>query len=351
MPKEQIFAIDTVDSVDRRNDIERSKWVQAAYLAEPTKIDPIYTSKINLNKLSQTTLENAPKVEVTADYSRPQIPEKLTKNPQKALGMEIALAIQRNEKLLRGMVDVLIKNIDTHNQMILKLNQEDEKVLNDLIDKLSKKENANTVKSILNVVAASTAITVGAILLAPETAIALSATAAGAALYTSASSIWACLLIASGVSNIAINEVMPRVGAFEKIASYFTSSNEDKKKLADNIQITASVANSIMGVISSIATAPIIGSVLNLGNGLKLFNTTVEVANGAANFKSEWNESELNLVQSNQTIVDKKLSDEQRYLENEFDKLHSATDIESAFNKISFNIFETLRKMQEINTR
>jgi hypothetical protein len=341
MPNDNVFAVDSLE------EIERSKRIQAAYNAEAVRSDPTYSTKFRLNQINNTTLSSAPKQESTLVSSRPKIPELNQSKHTKALGVEISAAIQRNEKILEGITNILIRNIDARNQIILKLSKEDENQLNELLDQLSKKENASTVKNLLNIVSSSAAIIVGGLLIAPDTIRALTETAAKAALYSSVSGIWPCLLIATGVSNILVNEILPRVGGYEEIASFFTSSDADKKKLADNIQITTSIANTIMGVVSSIAVSPLIGAVLEWSQGLKLVNTTLELSKGVASFTSDYSEYQFNNLQSKQTQIDGKMTLEQSKLDKDFEFLNSANDLQQSFNKISFNIFETLRKMQE----
>ncbi len=343
---------DLVLSVDSLDEIERSKRAQAPYIAEALRFDPIYYStNFRLNQLHQTTLQTAAKQETKSISSRPQLPQLSHTKQTKALAVELAQAIQRNEKILEGIVQILVKNIHAHNEVIVKLSKEDEKHLNELLEELSKKENANTIKSLLNIVTSSTAITIGATLLAPESIAAITATAAGAALYSSISSVWAYLLIVTGISNIVTNEILPKIGGYEKMAGFFTSSDADRKKLAENIQITTSFTNTIMGVVSSIATSPLIGAVFQWSHGLKLLNTTLELSTGAVNFASDLNEHSFNNLQARQTQLDGKLNLEQSNLDKDFGQLHSAADLEQSFNKISFNIFETLRKIQEQNTK
>lgn len=349
MPEEPILAVENLDSLDR---IERSKRVQAQYIP-PVRFDtPDYSTSFKLDKLNETTIKTAPKREAAASISsRPELIEIKEARKTRALGIDIAEAIKKNEETLQGIVRILVNNINFHNEAIVKLNKEDQAELKALIKQLSNNENLNTVKSLLNVVTSATAITIGAVLLAPETVAAVTATAAGAALYASVSSVWSYLLIATGVSNILTNEILPRIGGYEKVASFFTSSEADRKKLAENIQITTSFTNTIMGVVSSIAASPLIGAALDWSHGLKLLNTTLELSTGAANFASDLSEHQFNKLQSNQTLSDGKLAKEQSVLDNEFMKLHSATDLEQSFNKIIYNIFETLNRILENTTK
>lgn len=345
----------SVLAIDGLEEKERSKRTQIPYLAETLKLDPIdYSANFQLKRAYTTTLATTAtqqsEIKIPSS-SRPTLPLLKQTKQSTALGIEIAKAIQRNEKILQNMVEILIKNIHVHNETIIKLSKEDEEKLNKLLEQLSKTENVDTVKRLLNIVTSATAITIGSLLLAPETITAITATATGSVLYSSVSSIWAYLMIGSGVSNIITNEILPRLGGFEKLAGFFTSSDANKKNLADNIQITASLTTSIMGIISSVATSPLIGAVLDWNKGLKILNTTLELSTGTTNFIYDINEYSLNRLQAAQTKIDGKLSKEQTKLDNAFTKLHSAADIQQTFNKTAFQIFETLKKIQENNTR
>jgi len=349
MPRNDVLAIDSLDPLET----EKSKKVTPPYYDPFLRLDiPDYSTKFNLNKLHQTTLDKAPQ-QITQKYfsNSPNLPELNQTKQTTALGFEISKAIQRNEKILQGIVGILINNINLHSEKIITLSEADEKQLKDLLDQLSRKENTNTVSNILNIISSASAITIGALLLAPETIAALTATAASATLYSSISSIWSYLLIATGISNIVTNQILPQIGGYEKLASFFTSCEKDKKNLAENIQITTSLTNTIMGVVSSIATSPLIGAFLKWSHGLKFLNTSLGLSSGAVNFFKDSNESSFKMLESNQTQIDGKLKMEQINLDRNFNQLQTAEDIEKNFNQISFKIFETLRKIQENNTK
>lgn len=344
MSKNYVLAVESLE------EIEKSKRAQIPCSVQLTA-PPDYSAGFKLNAIRQTSIEQKAEpfkfFEQIPLSSKPVIPGELSAKQPAALGIEIAKAIQRNEKILRNIVNVLIRNIQARDEKIISLHKEDEKYLNELIDQLSKKEDANMVKSLLNIITSSTAITVGSILLAPQTVSAITASAAGAALYSSVSGIWAYLMIVSGVSNIVTGELLPKIGGYEKIAGFFTLSPADRKNLAHGIQITATLANTVMGIASSIAAGPLITAVLDWSHGLKVLNTSLELSKGAANFVSGLSEHSYNKLQSRQTIHDSNLSKEQSGLDKDFMELHSAADLQQAFNKLCFNIFETLRKIQQ----
>jgi len=346
----EVLAIDALES---RDEIERSKRARAFYQAQLERLEPVsYSLRPSLLRANQTTLKQSHKASLSrASDLRPTLPKLSPSRPPQALGMEISRAIQRNERVLNDIAQVLIRNIRSQNDELVRLSKEDEEHLNKLLEQLAKNENSDTVKSLLNIVTSSTAITIGALLLAPETAAAITATAAGAALYASVSSVWSYLLIASGVSNILTNEVLPRIGGFEKIASFLASDDQSRKDLAENIQVTTSLANTVMGVVASVATSPLIGAVLEWSHGLKLLNTGLEVATGGANFIGGINQREANLLQANKTDIDGKLTRGQSQLDQAHLELYSATDLAQAFNKTCYNVFQTLKKINENNTK
>lgn len=340
MPNDHVSAVEGVTS----KEIERSKRVQIPYSAQiPLVTLPEYSTSFRLDQLHKTTIESAPqtsKIDKNVSSSRPQLPDLNYAKQPTVLGLEIVRAIQKNEEILNGIVHILIKNIHVHNEAIVKLSEEEQKSLNELLDELSKKENISTVKTLLNVVTSSAAITIGAV----------AASAAGAAI-SSTSLVGSCLLIASGALNLVTNEVFPRLGMFEKIAGFFTDTDAAKRNLADNIQMTTTLANTVMGIASSIAASSLITKVLEWSNGLKLLNSAVSLSDSVLNFITGMYEHTHEKLESEQTTIDGKVSKEQTALDRNYTQLHSATDLQEAFNKASYNIFETIKKMQEENTK
>lgn len=351
-------AIEGVSATDRTDAIERSKSIQAAYLAslEPNPADYTTNPSLKIRNGFETTLKPAtPKTKALDDFSAnkstlPPLEKKASKIPAKerrALGIELAEAIQRNEELLDDISNILLKNINVQNKAITKLSDEERKQLDKLITELSKKENTDTVKRLLNIVTASTAIVAGSVILAPETL----ALAASSAALSSISSLWGYLLVATGLSNIATNELFPRFDIFNKIAAFFTSDETEKQNLAQNIQVSASLSNTVLSVASALVTSPLLGAVLEWSFGLKILSTATELANGTINVISDVNQSKLKNLQSSKTLIDSKLSVEQLKLDKYQENMEAAISIEEAFNRMSYNIFQTIEKITENHTR
>ena len=350
------LAVEKISATDRTDAIERSKSLQASYLAslEAPLVD--YTTKHELQKIYKTTFKSAPLKTAAMDNfskTKPTLPlltqrtEKTNPTEKRALGIELAEAIQRNEEVIGDIVGELLKNIKHQSHAIVELSKNDREHLNDLIAQLAKNEDIEVVKSILNVVTASTAIVAGSIILAPET---LALIASSAAL-SSISSAWGYLLIATGLANVTTNEILPRFDLFNKIASYFTDNDADKQKLADNIQVTTSLTNTILSIASSIATTPILGAVLKWSSGFNIFKTGTNLLSGTVNISSDINQSKYKNLQAEQTKLDGKLDSERFKLDMHYKDLQSATDLQKTFNQMSFDIFQILEKMSQQNTR
>ena len=334
---------------DEKRRIER--WQAFYYPPIEKSADVTYSlnPSFQVKKATLTSIEKTPSNDTnlfpTKSAEKSILPklEPKSKEPYKtqknrALGYEIAQAIGRNETILQDISETLINNISLQNQAILKLSKEDEEHLNELLKELSKKENVDIVKSLLNITVASTAIVVGALII-PEALATTGVVAAG----------YGVILIGSGITNLIANELLPRIGGYEKIASFFTKDETKKQNLADNIQTATSITSTILSVASAIASGPIIGSVLGWAEGLKIVNTATNLATATTSFVKHKNDYTYKNLQSEQTNIDGKLSLERFKLDKDYASLQSAADIEVAFNKISFNIFQTLQKMAENN--
>ncbi|KKM20102.1 hypothetical protein LCGC14_1648900, partial [marine sediment metagenome] len=282
-----------------------------------TSIEKTPSNDTNLFSTKSAEKSILPKLE-----PKSKEPYKTQKN--RALGYEIAQAIGRNETILQDISETLINNISLQNQAILKLSKEDEEHLNELLKELSKKENVDIVKSLLNITVASTAIVVGALII-PEALATTGVVAAG----------YGVILIGSGITNLIANELLPRIGGYEKIASFFTKDEIKKQNLADNIQTATSITSTILSVASAIASGPIIGSVLGWAEGLKIVNTATNLATATTSFVKHKNDYTYKNLQSEQTNIDGKLNLERFKLDKDYASLQSAADVEVAFNKIS----------------
>ncbi|NGX41289.1 MAG: hypothetical protein KR126chlam4_01128 [Candidatus Anoxychlamydiales bacterium] len=334
---------------DEKRRIER--WQAFYYPPIEKSADVTYSlnPSFQVKKATLTSIEKTPSNDTnlfpTKSAEKSILPklEPKSKEPYKtqknrALGYEIAQAIGRNETILQDISETLINNISLQNQAILKLSKEDEEHLNELLKELSKKENVDIVKSLLNITVASTAIVVGALII-PEALATTGVVAAG----------YGVILIGSGITNLIANELLPRIGGYEKIASFFTKDETKKQNLADNIQTATSITSTILSVASAIASGPIIGSVLGWAEGLKIVNTATNLATATTSFVKHKNDYTYKNLQSEQTNIDGKLNLERFKLDKDYASLQSAADVEVAFNKISFNIFQTLQKMAENN--
>ena len=362
----QNSAIEEISTIDRNDALERSKRALAAYEASLVQ-SPDYTPTFSLpkTKLSpndfQATFERAKPKEFSLDdfastqkrapfsdqMKFPSLETKVlpqtSQKERKAVGIELAKAIQRNEAILHEITDVLLNNIDVQNKTIIKLSNEERDHLDKLIKQLSKKENVDTVKRLLNVAAASTAIITGSILLAPETL----AIAASSAAYSSISSLWGYLLVASGVSNIATNEFFPHFDIFNKIASFFTSDETEQQDLAQNIQVGTSLANTILSLASAIATSPLLGAVLDWSFGTKILNVATELADGTVNVISDVSSSNFKKLQAEKTLIDGEKQGAQNDLEKSQDDLESTALMAETLNRMYFTLFTTITKIND----
>ena len=349
-PKDQaIERVGASPASDEKRRIER--W--QAFYCPPIEKSADVTYSLNpsfqVKKAALTSIEKTPSNDTnlfsTKSAEKSILPklEPKSKEPYKtqknrALGYEIAQAIGRNETILQDISETLINNISLQNQAILKLSKEDEEHLHELLKELSKKENVDIVKSLLNITVESTAIVVGALII-PEALATTGVVAAG----------YGVILIGSGITNLIANELLPRIGGYEKIASFFTKDETKKQNLADNIQTATSITSTILSVASAIASGPIIGPVLGWAEGLKIVNTATNLATATTSFVKHKNDYTYKNLQSEQTNIDGKLNLERFKLDKDYASLQSAADVEVAFNKISFNIFQTLQKMAENN--
>ncbi|NGX33667.1 MAG: hypothetical protein K1060chlam1_00007 [Candidatus Anoxychlamydiales bacterium] len=356
-------AVQRIEELDEK---ERSKRIQRAYdpLIEHSDVEYGAKPEFRLKSAAATTIQKAPEAHPNEPFdisstatptSKKTLPEIAsskelisiapTKDPKKsssttALGYEIVKAIERNEEIVRGISDILVNNIKDKNKLIVELTKEEQEKLNELLKQLRKNENADTVKSILNVLTASSAIVVGSVLLAP---------AATTAVATSP--LWGALLIASGVTNLISNEILPRIDGFEKIASFFTSDENKKQDLAENIQTTTTITSTILSITSAIATSPLLGSVLKWSEGVKILDIGLGLASGAANFTKDVGEYQYKSAESAQTLIEDKLKQEKNDLENDHQSMKSALDVQKAFNTISANIIHTLNEVSEKDSR
>lgn len=361
----QNSAIEEISSIDRNEALERSKRALAAHEASLVQ-SPDYQKSFSLPKTTlspkdfQATFEKAKAETFSEDFSitqkrapfsdQMQLPSlenkgssQISNKERKAVGIELAKAIQRNEEILNEITDILLKNIDVQNKAILKLSNEEREHLDKLIAQLSKKENVDTVKRLLNVAVASTAIITGSILLAPE----ILALAASSAAYSSISSLWGYLLVASGVSNIATNEFFPRFNIFQRIASFFTNDETEVQNLAQNIQVGTSLANTILSLASAIATSPLLGAVLDWSFGTKILNIATDIADGTVNIISDVNSSSFKQLQAEKTLIDGEKQGAQNDLEKSQDNLESAALITETFNRMCFTLFTTITKIND----
>ncbi|NGX62771.1 MAG: hypothetical protein KR126chlam6_00171 [Candidatus Anoxychlamydiales bacterium] len=257
-----------------------------------------------------------------------------------ALGVKIAKAIQRNELIFQDICSVLLRNVDTQNENMVKLSKEDSEHLRQLIEELSKKEDTETVKNLLMIASASSAIVIGALLLAPET---LAIAGVGAA----TSSLCGGLFITSGIADIVLKGILPKIGGYEKLASLFTNDPTKKQNLADNFYLAGSIGNTIVKVATSIAAGPVLGKVLSWAQGLNIFTTGVDFANAGINAKSNYHEYNYKNVEAEKIKIDGNIKDSQFNIEKAFESLKSANEMEEATGKISFHIFQILQEIQQ----
>jgi hypothetical protein len=346
-----------VERIEPLDEKEKAKRVQLPYepLIERSDIEYWAEPSFKLKSATTSTIQKAPIPESTkalthaTDTNKIDLPN-LKKDQTNAaadpsidsttaLGYEIVRAIQDNEEIVRGISDILMNNIKGKNKLIVELSKEEQEKLNELLKQLYKKENVDTVKSILNVLTASSAIVAGSVILAP---------AAGATVATG-TTLWGVLLIASGVTNLISNEVLPRIDGHKKLAGFFTSDENKKQDLADNIQTATSITSTILSIISAIATSPkILGSVLEWGEkATQAFDIGLGLASGGANLVKDIGDHQFKNVQAEQTIAENKLKQEKTDLENAHSSMKSALDVQKAFNDISAKLVDALSEMSQ----
>lgn len=355
-----------VQKIEELDEKERAKRVQRPYDPLIESSDVEYGAQFRLKSIASTTIQKAPVVHANEPFhisststatsaGKTQLPEitpkkelipiasaKETKSSSTtALGYEIVRAIERNEEIVRGISEILVNNIKGKNKLIVELTREEQEKLNELLKQLRKNENADTVKSLLNVLTASSAIVVGSFLLAPTAGAAAAAT----------SPLWGALLIASGVTNLISNEILPRIDGFEKIASFFKSDEKEKQDLAGTMQTTTTITSTILSITSAIATSPLLGSVLQWSEGAKIIDIGLGLASGTANFAKDVGEHQYKSAEAEQTLIDDRLKQERNDLENAHQSMKSALDVQKAFNTISANIIHTLSEVSEKDSR
>jgi len=86
-------------------------------------------------------------------------------------------------------------------------------------------------------------------------------------------------------------------------------------------------------------------------DALKVITTALGLANGATSVAADINERQYHKVEAEKTLSDGNRHDLQFQLDQSYQKLHSATDIAQSFNKTCYNVFQTLKKINENNTQ
>jgi len=354
---------ETIHPIGELEEKEKAKKVQIPYesfFQYNNNIDYATSPSLKKNTSYQSSLQKTKKPNALFEknfQTRPDLFEFLPdKKPfqetnlqkftsqETVLGYEIAKAIKNNEAVLQNVINIILDNIKVQNENIIQLSKEDEKNLEKLLDQLKKQENSNILKSMLNITSSAIAITIGTILLTTQPASIVAASAAFSSLYAS-------FMIVTGISNLVINEFMPRFQGFEKIAGFFTSEKSKQQNLADNIKHNASLANGIMAVISSIASISSIETIFNNINGFDIANLAVQLASGANDAYQDINKNSYTMLQAKHTEIEGRKNQTQSKLDKSYTNLHSSCDLQTSFYKLCYKIFEAIQKITENNIK
>jgi hypothetical protein len=271
----------------------------------------------------------------------------------KAFQQRVAEAIARNEDIIYDIAELITKNIDFEKKLIKEISIEDQAIIKKRLNELAKKENIDVYKNILLTISAAGSIAIGSMIIAPGaiSSILLSETAKTAAALAASKTapIWGYLLVASGVSSILNNDVLPKTSFFEKISSFFTSNEKKAKTIENNLKSAVNIATSITSIVSSIATSNFISSIFDWGTSFEILKVGSTIASGSVNYLSQKHQSNINYLNSDKTRLKGKEDFHNFLFDKNSDDLKNISELNETFNKIAFNIIQTLTRISDQN--
>ncbi|MBN2479573.1 MAG: hypothetical protein JXA94_05035 [Parachlamydiales bacterium] len=211
----------------------------------------------------------------------PTIPPIPSKNEKPALGYVLTKALHENEAAINEMIGIIIKNIKIENEVIINLSKEEQEKIQKHIEVLNTKYSVDVVKGILSCASSAVAIIAGTIL-APQ----------GVAGY---------LLITSGVLNILGNEIMPRTGGFEKLASFFTNDEKAQKDASWYMQVASNLASAAFSLTGYFAAGSLVSSLITSNNAIKVADVSLHLTNSVASYASKKTDQTLKLSEADKT--------------------------------------------------
>ncbi|HJZ23124.1 MAG TPA: hypothetical protein VJ201_01590, partial [Candidatus Babeliales bacterium] len=260
---------------------QKIRRITAAYAMQSEPLAEIIPP--SLKKSKDVSFEKTHPSSLSIHDSRPSLN---VENNGVSIGYQVAKAISENEAIISDIINMTLKNINTENENILKLNEEEKARLQKHIEDLSKKYGIDMVKSILNCAASATSIVIGTTL-APNLFIGY-------------------IVIASAAMSIS-NELAPRFGLFEKAVSLFTSEKDKIDNYSSYLQSISTLSTLAFSLASSLAAYPQLATSL-IGNTLVgITDSALKLSTGISNYVSSMTEKELKLIEAEQTELISKL--------------------------------------------
>ena len=285
-----------IDAVEGISEVQRRSKVVITHDPSVLGISPDYNFRpampIAFNSSIQTA--RAP-TDAELDLREAFLAKPKKKNT--AIGLEVARALERQHETISDIVSILVKNMKYENEIIVTLSKEEQEKLQNHLDELAKRNKVEVYEEILNSIAAASAIVVGSMVISPQAIAALLLTTSAATAATAAAAaiapVWGYLLVASGIINLINNQVMPRVGGWEKLASFFTSDKAGKEALKSKLQTGTNIVNSIMAVASSIATGNLIPTIFGSSLVTRVIDTGTKIATGTTHLVKGYTDSRV----------------------------------------------------------
>jgi hypothetical protein len=353
---------DKILEIDEIKESERSKKLEGLYnqMAFQNLADYSINPSINLNKRSSSSIASLSENNKSPSQDVFEIKTNSNnnlKNPKinKAFQQQVAEAISRNEDIIYDIAKIIIKNIDQEKKVLKEISIEDQEIIKKRLSLLAKKENIDTYKNILLTITAASSIVIGSMIIAPGAITHILATESAKTAATLAASktapIWGYLLVASGISSILNNNVLPKTSFFEKISSFFTSNEKKAKTIENNLRSAVNLATSVTSIVSSIATSNFLSSILEWGTSFEVLKVGSTIAGGSVSYLSQKHQSNISYLHSDQT----RLKGTEKFHNFLFDKntddLNNISELNETFNKIAFNIIQTLTRISDQNIK
>ncbi|OGN61307.1 MAG: hypothetical protein A3F40_02105 [Chlamydiae bacterium RIFCSPHIGHO2_12_FULL_27_8] len=258
---------DKIDFVSDISEEQKSRKVIGMYRAYLNRLDDIEIKEPKINPIF--TGVKIDKAETAKTINKEPI---LKSEKTTALGFEVAKAIEENDLIIRDLASIVLRNLKKDNDKMLKISEEEKILLEKHIDALSQKYSYDVVKSILNIVGASSAIIAGT-LIAPQAA-------AG------------YLLVVGGLSNILGQEILPIVNGYEYIASFFTSDKETQQNAAGYMQAITAMSSAVLSLAASFSAYPLLSNLFQQSSMLKIVETSVVTASSIGSAVSSYSKKE-----------------------------------------------------------